>query len=397
MKPRMPTPTPPSVDREKAIERLLDLLSISAPTGEEKPVADYLTEALLEAGLPRDSVQVDLAASRIPLPCQTGNLIVSLPGTAPGPRRLLVAHMDTVPLAKNAEPVVSGERIVALGQTALGGDDRTGVAVLLTAMVELRRLGLPHPPLSFLFTVREESGLRGSAAVRLEDLGFSALAFNFDGGLPNEVTTGATGSKRLDIRVRGVAAHAGVHPERGVSAVAVFAAATAALDKGGWLGLVRRPEAAGTSNIGVVEAGDATNVVTEKLIARAEARSHRPDHLERIVAEYKSAFASAADSHRNESGQPGQVDIQVEETYHAFSLKESEPVVQTAMAAVRAVGLEPRIRISNGGLDANWITRKGLPTVSFGCGQHEIHTTDEYVLIEEYLDACRLALKLATG
>ncbi len=397
MKPRMPTPAPQTIDRAKAIERLVDLLSISAPTGEEKPVADYLTAAALAAGVPREAVQVDDAVSRIPLPCQTGNLIVSLPGTAPGPRRLLVAHMDTVPLARNAEPVVSGDKIVSLGQTALGGDDRTGVAALLTAIVEMRRQALPHPPVTFLFTVREESGLRGAAAVRLESLGSPTLAFNFDGGLPNEVTTGATGSKRIDIRVRGVAAHAGVHPERGVSAVAVFAAAAAELDKGGWLGLVRRPEAAGTSNIGVIEAGDATNVVTERLLARAEARSHRPEHLDRIVAEYKSAFAAAASAHRNESGQTGQVEIQVEETYHSFSLKESEPVAQAAISAIRAIGLQPRTRVSNGGLDANWLTRKGLPTVSLGCGQHEIHTTDEYVVIEEYLDACRLALKLATG
>jgi len=100
---------------------------------------------------------VDDAPSRIDLPCQTGNVIVLLPGTVPGPRRLVSAHMDTVPLARNAEPVVRGDRIVAMGETALGGDDRTGVAAVLSALEEIERLDLPHQPLTLLFTVREES------------------------------------------------------------------------------------------------------------------------------------------------------------------------------------------------------------------------------------------------
>src|SRR6185295_17692377 len=161
----------------------------------------------------------------------------------------------TVPLARDAEPVVRGERIVPGGQTALGGDDRTGVAALLTAIEEIQRGGLRHPPLTFLFTVREESGLRGAAAALPSDLGDPELGFNFDGGLPQEVTVGATGSMRMEIEVRGVAAHAGVHPERGVSAVAIFAAAVNDLDRGGWLGLVKKGDKSGTSNIGVVTGG----------------------------------------------------------------------------------------------------------------------------------------------
>lgn len=388
---------PMTVDRDQALARLLDLLSISAPTGEEGPVRDYLIGALSSLGIPGDSIREDDAPSRINLPCQSGNLIVSLPGTAPGPRRLLVAHMDTVPLARNAEPVVRGDRIVPMGQTALGGDDRTGVAAALTALAELRGQGLPHPPLTFLFTMREESGLRGAAAVRIEDLGGPSLAFNLDGGSPQEVTIGATGSMRIEIEARGVAAHAGTHPERGISAVAIFSAAAAALDRGGWHGLIRRPEGAGTSNIGVVRGGDATNVVTDRVTARAEARSHHPEFLKRIVEEYRRAFAEAAQGRRNEAGRTGEAEVRAEESYHSFVLREDSPPVQAAMAAARSVGLSPRTRVSDGGLDANWLTRRGIPTVSLGCGQREIHTQDEYVVIDEYLAACRLALALARG
>jgi tripeptide aminopeptidase len=391
------SPAVPPLDRERALRRLLDLLSISGPTGEELPVREHLVSRLLEIGVPSRAIRVDDAASRIALPSNTGNLIVTLPGTVKGPRRLLLAHMDTVPLARNAEPVVRQERIFARGKTALGGDDRTGVAAILTALAEVLRGGLPHPPLTFLFTVREESGLRGAAAVRLPELGGPALALNFDGGLPEEVTIGATGAMRMEIEVRGIAAHAGAHPERGVSAVAIFGSAAAELDRNGWLGLIRRPEGTGTSNIGAVSGGEATNVVTDRVSARAEARSHQPEFLARITEEYRRAFSAAAAAHRNESGKAGEAEVRAEESYGSFLLEAGSPVVEAALAAVRAIGLEPRTRISNGGLDANQLTRAGLPTVSLGCGQHEIHTVEEYVVIDEFLNGCRLALAVATG
>lgn len=387
----------PDIDREAALARLMELLSISAPTGEEKPVSDHLRDAFTRLGVPEASVRIDDAPARISLPCQVGNLIVTLPGTTGGPRRLLSAHMDTVPLARHAVPMMRGERIVPKASTALGGDDRTGVAALLVAIAEIHRRRLPHPPVTFLFTVREESGLRGAAAARLQDLGAPAMGFNFDGSLPNEVTVGATGAVKMDIDVRGIASHAGVHPERGISAIAILAAAVRDLDQGGWLGLVRKPEGSGTSNIGAVSGGEATNVVTEHVTARAEARSHDPAFLERLVGEYQRAFSTAAREHRNDSGKEGSAAIQVEKSYYSYALDEDSPVVRAAAAAVAALGLTPRTRRSNGGLDANWLTRNGLPTVSLGCGQHEIHTTSEYVMVDEYLTACRLALLLATG
>jgi tripeptide aminopeptidase len=381
-------------EEERALSRLLDLLSISAPAGEEGGVRDYILKTLGRIGVPREAVRVDDAPSRIDLPCQTGNVIVFLPGTAPGPRLLVSAHMDTVPLARSAEPVVRGGRIVAMGETALGGDDRTGVAAVLSALVDLQRLDLPHPPLTLLFTVREESGLCGARAVRIEDLGSPLCGFNFDGGPPGEVTIGATGSRKMDIDVQGVAAHAGLHPERGVSAIAIFAAATVRLERDGWLGAVRKPEGVGTSNIGAVQGGEATNVVTERLAARAEARSHDPRFLPRIVEEFRKAFVETAGSRRSETGAAGSAEVRSEVAYESFRLSDDEPAVLAALAAIRAAGIEPKTRISNGGLDANWLTAKGIPTVTLGCGQHEIHTTDEYVRIDEYLGACRVALEV---
>src|SRR5205085_2145458 len=145
--------------------------------GEEKAIANEIVQALLEAGVPRQYIAYDQANERIPLPTQTGNLIVALPGTRPGPRRLFMTHLDTVPLCAGAVPVRKGNRIVPQGPTALGGDNRTGVACLANLLITLLDRKLPHGPLTALFTVREESGLWGARFVNRAELGDPAVGF----------------------------------------------------------------------------------------------------------------------------------------------------------------------------------------------------------------------------
>ncbi len=385
----------PTVDSERALRRLLRLLAIPGPTGEEGAVRDSIVEELLAIGVPRDAIREDDAPARIDLPSQSGNLVALLPGTIPGPRRLLSAHMDTVPLARDAQPVRRGDRIVAAGETALGGDDRTGVAAILAALDELFRQELSHPPLAVLFTVREESGTRGARALHLEDLAGATAGFNFDGRDPAAVTIGAIGKVEIEIELRGIASHASLYPERGVSAVTIFAAATAQLEENGWLGAIDRSEGTGRSNIGVVHGGDATNVVTDRLVARAEVRSHDPGFLQRIIDEYERAFTGAAATRRNVDRKAGSARVSVLDCYYPFRLDDDAPVVNSALAAARSVGLAPILHTSNGGVDANWLVSRGIPTVTFGTGAHRVHTVEEYVVIDEFLAACRLALAIA--
>src|SRR5437764_11126131 len=158
-------------DEQAAVDRLLRFLAVEGITGQEKAIGREVVRALEEAGVPRKAIRFDSAHQRIPLPTQTGNLIATLPGTRPGPRLLFTTHLDTVPLCAGAVPVRSGkDRITAQGPTALGGDNRTGVACLVTLAATLLGRRLPHPPLTLLFTVREESGLFGARHVEPADL-----------------------------------------------------------------------------------------------------------------------------------------------------------------------------------------------------------------------------------
>lgn len=387
-----------NIDRKAALELVMEMMSIPGKSCQESRVIEFVRDRLLRAGVPTSAVACDSAHRRSPAGGEAGNLIVKLPGTVRGPRRMLMAHLDTVPLCVGSRPVRRGGFIVSRDpHTALGGDDRAGASAVLTAILEIRRQELPHPPLTLFWPVQEEIGLLGARFASLNKLGRPKLCFNFDGGTANLATIGATGDYGITVDVEGIASHAGAHPERGVSAIAIASRAIADLHDRGWHGLIVKGRRTGTSNIGVISAGDATNVVTPRLTLRAEARSHDPKFRKRIVDEFQSAFEKAARSIKNDAGATGRVNFTAELRYESFRLSRNEPVVNVAVETIRAAGLEPETRIVNGGLDANWMTARGLPTVTFGCGQQDVHTVNESLHVASYLDSCRIALLLATG
>jgi tripeptide aminopeptidase len=385
-------------DLARAQQLVLELLTIPGPSGQEAPLVQRVTQRLLDAGAARETLHTDSAHLHSPIGGEVGNLVLKLPGTRRGPRRLLMAHLDTVPLCVGARPVVRGQLVTPADKhTALGADDRAGAAVVLTAALEILRNGLPHPPLTFLWTVQEEIGLYGARSLQLGLLGKPKLAFNFDGGSHEKLTVGATGGYRMDIRITGRASHAGSAPEKGVSAIAIAALAIARLHQEGWHGLIEKQGRTGTSNVGVIRGGEATNVVTPEVLVRAEARSHDPAFRQRIIRTIEKAFRDAARSVRSSEGTVGHVAIEGRLDYESFRLSDGEPCVLAAEAAVRALGDQPFRAISNGGLDANWMTARGIPTVTLGCGQQNPHTTEERLDLAAFRQACRVALRLAVG
>jgi tripeptide aminopeptidase len=393
------------IDTAAAVSRLMRFLAIEGVTGQEAAIGREIAAALKEAGVPPRAIYLDDANTRIPLPTETGNLIVHLPGRGAmhnQPPLMFMTHMDTVPLCAGAQPKLSGRKIVNSAKTALGGDNRTGCGVLVTLAAELARGKLDHPPLTLLFCVREESGLYGARHVDPADLGAPAMAFNYDGGSASSVVVGAVGADRWEVEIFGRASHAGVAPERGISSTMILGLALADLKKGGWFGKVVKGKKQGTSNVGPVTggagrpAGDATNVVTDYVHVRGESRSHDAKFFHEITAAYKAAFEKAAKAVKNHEGKSGRIKFKTQTDYHPFRMKDSLPVVQRAAAAIKAGGGTPNIRTANGGLDANWMVRHGIPTVTFGAGQNEVHTIDEWINLDEYERACALAVRLAT-
>ncbi len=380
-------------------------LSVEGITGEEAAIGKEIVKTLKEVGVPGSAIRFDDVNTRIPEPTQTGNLIVKLPGTGKKSAKpiLFMTHMDTVPLCAGAKPKLQGKRIVNEANAALGGDNRTGCAVLTTLAAELIAQKLPHPPITMLFTVREESGLFGAKHLNPLDLGSPVMGFNFDGRSAADVMIGAIGADRWTVEIQGKASHAGVAPEKGISATMVLALAMAEVFAGGWFGKVEKDGKFGTSNIGPVgtldgkSAGAATNVVTDFVHVKGESRSHDAKFVRQITAAFKTAFSNAASRVKDHEGRSAKVKFNSRLDYVPFRMKEDSPAVRRAVEAVQAIGREPNLRITNGGLDANWMVKHGIPTVTFGAGQNEIHTVKEFVDLEEFESGCRLAIAAATA
>jgi tripeptide aminopeptidase len=390
------------LDIASAEAYLMRYLAIEGVTGEERAIAEAIRDDLIALGVPAVAIRFDEVATRIPLPTQTGNLIVDLPGTRPGPRLLFSTHLDTVPLCAGAKPRREGDRIVGDGTTALGGDNRTGCALLVALVETLLKHNLPHPPITLLFTVREESGLHGARELDPKDLSGAVMCFNVDGRLASELIIGAVGQENWEVAITGKASHAGVAPDKGISATMVGALGLAETRAAGWFGKIVKPEGHGTSNVGIfggrngAAAGDATNVVTDYACLRGEARSPSEAFTASITAGIRAAFETARTQVTDTEGEMATVEFSNVKAYPPFNLSKDSSAVAHAVKAVQAIGLEPTFVFSNGGLDANWLDKHGVPTVTIGAGQYEIHTIKEYVHLPEYAQGCRLAIELAT-
>jgi len=384
------------INTDQALKNLLDLLAIEGPTGQESRVIAALTKKLLAAGCKKAWIKTDDAHKRLGDGYEIGNLIVQLPGTVKtAPRIMFSAHMDTVPLCRGAVPVVKGNRIIAKGNTGLGGDDRSGCAAIVTMIETLLKHKLPHPPVTLLFPIAEENGLHGSRMVRFRDLGNPAMGFNLDGQYPNELVIGAMSAVRWTAEIKGISTHAGLEPHKGISAGLIGSKAMAMIADKGYFGRIVKGNRSGTSNLGSVNGGEASNQVMDRCIMTGECRSHSASFLTQIIKVYKTSFEQAARSVKNDGGKCGKVKFTTVSDYNAFRLNKSEPCVKIAGQAVQAAGLTPNPLVMDAGLDANNFNEKGLPTVTLGTGSHKFHQVDEYVDIREYLTACEILLNIA--
>ena len=291
----------------------------------------------------------------------TGNLVAHLPGTAPG-QVVLSAHMDTVQPCVGIEPVVEDGVVRSAGDTILSADDK----------------GAPRPDVTVLLTTCEELHLLGSGALAPDALPAGAPCYVLDAdGAPGTVITGAPCHWTLSAAFAGRAAHAGVCPEDGVSAIAMAAAAVAAMPLG-------RLDEATTANVGFIEGGGATNVVPDACTLAGECRSL---YAERAEAQ-KAAMTEALEAAAARFG--GTVDVAWTKSYDAVLFDEEDELVQAIARAARAAGLEPRFHRSGGGSDANVLAARGVRPITLGVGMASFHSADEHIAVAELEGTARL-------
>jgi len=348
------------------LELFLELAAIPSPPGEERRVADRVTAYLDALGLATDE---DGAASTIG--SSAGNILCRLPGRVDGGTPLfLCAHFDTVPPTAPIEPVVEDGIVRNAAGTILGADNKAAVVVLLEAarrIVEERR---PHAGVELLFTPKEEVGLLGARAFDASRLD-ARVGYVYDQASPiGEIILGAPHARTLEARFHGRAAHAGMYPEEGRSAIAAAARAVADLRLG-------RLDEETSANVGVIEGGVARNVVPEWCTLTAEARSHDAYKLADLVQEMVDAIAFAA------SVSDCTVETEVSEQFRGYRFRPDDLVVRLAASGLEAAGFEPRLGLTGGAADANVFNERGLQCANLSNGMAEIHTPDEHIAVAD--------------
>jgi tripeptide aminopeptidase len=357
----------------------LELAALPSPPGEERAVADRVLDYLGALGLEADE---DDAGARIG--STMGNILCRLEprGDGGGAPLFFCAHLDTVPPEAAIEPVVGDDGLVrnAAG-TILGADDKSAVASMLEAVARLVEDGRPHAGLELLFTPKEEVGLVGAAAFDESRL-TARLGYVYDHAGPiGEVILGAPYQRKLDARFRGRAAHAGMYPEEGRSAVAAAARAIADLRLG-------RLDDETSANVGQIRGGTARNVVPEHCWFAAEARSHDERKLADVVQEMVDTITFAAGLGECE------VEIQVGEASRGYRFRQDEPTVRLAVTALERAGREPSFILSGGGADANVFNERGLSCVNLANGMTDIHTPDERIAVADLEEMVEVTLAL---
>lgn len=361
--------------RVAGLEELRDLFmrlaGIRSPSGEERELADFVTEYVSGLGL---IVEEDASA---PGPLGSGNLLIRVPGRGEGLPLALCAHLDTVPTERSPKVICENGIVHTDGETILGADDKAAVAVLLLLVRDL----VAKPPaadVEVLLTVREEIGLQGAKAYDLAALRAKVM-FVFDSsGEPGSVIVSAPTHKVLSAEFRGVAAHAGMFPEDGRSAVLAAARAIVAMEQG-------RVDDETTTNVGVVAGGTATNIVPERCMLRAEARSRDDAKAAALVERMLQAITLAA----AETGVD--VDIDVQEEYHGYRHGEDALPVRLAVAAIADTELTMIMLSGNGGSDGNIFNARGLPSLTLGVGYERVHSPQERMRLDRLVQVSDLA------
>ena len=348
------------------LDFFLDLCAIPSPSGQERAVADRVGAYLTELGLEWDE---DDAGGK--LGGTAGNIYCRLPGgNGRGTPIFLCAHTDTVPPEAAIDPVVEDGIVRNAAGTILGSDNKAAVVVMLEAASRILEEKRPHAGIELVFTPQEEVSLRGAAEFDHTRL-VARTGFVYDQGAPiGEIVLGSPHGHILDFRFHGRAAHAGMVPEEGRSAIAAASRAVADFRLG-------RIDHETSANVGVISGGTARNVVPEWCSFEAEVRSHDEHKATELVREMLETAAFAA------SLAECAVESEVRPSFPGYRFRESDPPVRLAATALQRAGFEPSYALSGGGADANVFNARGLSCVNLANGMAEIHTPDEHIAVAD--------------
>jgi tripeptide aminopeptidase len=376
-----------TINQERLGAVFTALCEIDSPSKQEGRVAAFLTSLFTEMGA---EVFEDDSAARTGADC--GNLFVRFPGG--GLEREPVffnCHMDTVVPGTGVRVRREGDVFSSAGDTVLGSDDKAGIACLIEVMRTLQEKNIPHGPVEYVFTTCEEVGLLGVKALDPKQIA-AKIGYALDSSGINRVIVGAPAANRIRARVTGLASHAGLAPEKGISAIHLAAGAIARLELG-------RLDPESTANIGLIKGGTATNIVPESVLVEGEVRSHDVALLKEHTEHVRTVFQQEVDNWTPPRGNPGakpSLQFEVIDDYPVMKLEQDSAVIKRVAAAARARTIRLDYVVAGGGSDANIFNGFGLECAILSTGMDRVHSTRETIKLSDMVMTAELVLAILT-
>lgn len=359
------------INKKRLLKTFTDLLRINSPSFHEKEIGNLLTSMLVQCGCRVITQKYD----------KSFNLIAFKKGTITRVQPLLLSgHMDTIEPTDGIRFSVQADRVSSTGNTVLGADDKSALAQILEALAVLQEQGLPHGDLEIVFTSAEEKGLFGA-----KNLAFRKIRSRYglvldSGGTVGRLVVAAPTHITYEMRITGKAAHAGIEPEKGISAIRVASEIISALPDG-------RIDDETTANIGMIRGGTATNVVPREVIIHGELRGHDDN----VLANTKQALFSLA----SKIAKKRRADIHIDEheEYQSFRIREHDRFLEFMEGVIRRCRMTPVSVVSGGGSDANIFNRRGIVTINLSTGMQKVHSQEEYILLRDLYQGSRLLIQ----
>ena len=364
------------INEQRLVEHFCNLVKIDSESRNEKAIAEALAEQLGELGF-------EVHKLAVPTEVSNGfNIYARLDGTLPG-STVFSCHMDTVTPGIGIEPIIEDGIIRSKGNTILGGDDKSGIAAIMEAVRCIQAEGQAHKTIEIAFTVFEEGGLFGSLNFDMSYIQSEHAIVLDTGGPIGTIVNAAPGQQKVTATIKGRPAHAGLAPEEGISAIQVAADAITKMN------LLRIDEET-TANVGIVEGGQATNIVMPELKVVAEARSLNGEKLTAQVEHMISTFEASAKQFGAE------VEIESTRAYDAFVIADDHPHILSIKSAFEKLGVTANTKRTGGGSDANNFNAKGLTTVNLSTGMAKVHTTEEYIAVKDMVSITEFVMAYVT-
>ena len=366
------------VNKERVLAEFMELIKITCISKQEREVGDLMIARLQELG----GTVVEDVKSREALGGNCGNLVATFKGNVEkAPTIMLTAHLDCVVPCANIKPQIKDGIITSDGTTILGGDCKAGIVPILETLRVLKEDNLPHGDIQVVFTVCEELGLAGSKNMD-QSLLHADFGFTLDSsGRPGKIIDMAPGQNKINVKVYGKTAHAGLAPEKGVNAIKLAAQILTYVPQG-------RIDEETTCNIGLISGGRATNIVPDMVEIKGECRSRHQNKMEKLTQEIVDAYKAGAE----EAG--AKIDIEVLPSYNPYVLSHNSTAMIVAKQAAENIGLVPDITGTGGGSDANHFNEYGISCTVLGVGMTNCHTCEEYIIEEDLYKTAEWVLEM---